>query len=193
MPFQWDMFVRFFQGMAFVALRFALRSFQGCTALALVVAAPRAHAAAPSSTTRRSIAVLSCAAFHGAASPMVGGSWASCIFLCATQVWYAYTYQTSTTMRHATCHRARQLVLLLILPVFLLLQRFWGPPLPLTKKRAWHPADPRARDAFSLQAVRVRLLQTSIKHPIKRCAGRRNVKRCGRPPKLFIPSAFFAA
>ena len=29
-PVQWLMFVRFFQGMAFVALRFALRSFQGC-------------------------------------------------------------------------------------------------------------------------------------------------------------------
>ena len=29
-PVQWVMFVRFFQGMAFVALRFALRSFQGC-------------------------------------------------------------------------------------------------------------------------------------------------------------------
>ena len=67
--------LRSFQGMAFVALRFALRSFQGGTALvAFVVAAPSARAAPARSRTRRSIAVWSCTGCYGAARPMVGCS-----------------------------------------------------------------------------------------------------------------------
>ena len=89
MPFQWDMFVRFFQGMAFVALRFALRSFQGCVpfrsfqgclaVMVVLVAAPSARAATASSRTRRSIVVWSCAAVTVQLAPWFWCSWASCI------------------------------------------------------------------------------------------------------------------
>ena len=75
-PCQWVMFprlaLRSFQGMAFVALRFALRSFQGGTALVVLVAAPCAHAAMASGRTRRSIVVWSCAAVTVQLAPWLG-------------------------------------------------------------------------------------------------------------------------